>query len=101
MPGQACHWIDTWRGTEPFFLEIGIPGPHPPYDPTADVLALYADRDLPEAVIDRADIDSQPTPLKKLTSSISTTITTPSFISTSPARRNSAASVSIILRTSR
>ena len=66
VPGLACHWIDTWRGTEPFFLEIGIPGPHPPYDPTADVLALYANRDLPEAIVDRADIDSQPTPLKKL-----------------------------------
>ena len=66
VPGLACHWLDTWRGTEPFFLEIGIPGPHPPYDPTADVLALYADRDLPDAIIDRADIDSQPLPLKKL-----------------------------------
>ena len=66
VPSLACHWLDTWRGTEPFFLEIGIPGPHPPYDPTADVLALYADRDLPEPILDRADIDSQPAPLKAL-----------------------------------
>ncbi len=66
VPNLASHWIDTWRGTEPFFLQIGIPGPHPPYDPTPDALALYADRDLPEAIIDQADIDSQPTALKKL-----------------------------------
>ena len=66
VPGLAAHWIDTWRGTKPFFLEVGIPGPHPPYDPTQDALDQYAGRDLPAPIIDRADIDSQPTPLKTL-----------------------------------
>ena len=66
VPGLAEHWIDTYRGHEPFFLEIGIPGPHPPYDPTADALALYADRDVPLPVIDQQDIASQPSAIRKL-----------------------------------
>lgn len=66
VPGLACHWIDTWRGAGPFFLEVGIPGPHPPYDPTQDAIDLYAGRDLPMPIGDQADFDSQPTPLKKL-----------------------------------
>ena len=66
VPGLAAHWIDTWRGQGPFFLEVGIPGPHPPYDPTPEVLETYKGRDLPKPIWDRADIDSQPTALKKL-----------------------------------
>jgi len=66
VPNLANHWIDTYRGDEPFFLEIGIPGPHPPYDPTQDAIDLYAGRDLPMPILDQADIDSQPTPLKIL-----------------------------------
>ena len=66
VPALACHWIDTHRWDGPFFLQVGIPGPHPPYDPTQDALDQYADRDVPLPVQDRADIDSQPTPLKKL-----------------------------------
>ena len=66
VPGLAAHWIDTWRGAAPFFLEIGIPGPHPPYDPTQDTLDLYAGRNIPAPIIDRAAIDAQPTAYKKL-----------------------------------
>ena len=66
VPALAAHWIDSWRGTGPFFLEIGIPGPHPPYDPTPEALEVYKGRDLPAAIWDREDIDSQPTALKKL-----------------------------------
>jgi len=62
----ACHWLDIYPGREPFFLEIGLPGPHPPYDPTEDALALYEDRDLPEPIFERADIDAQPQVLKDL-----------------------------------
>ncbi len=66
VPALACQWLDTWRGDEPFFLQIGIPGPHPPYDPTPDMLEQYAGRDLPEPIGDQADYDSQPGPLKAL-----------------------------------
>lgn len=66
VPNLACHWIDTHRWDGPFFLQVGIPGPHPPYDPTPDVLALYDGRELPVPIGDQADFDSQPAALKRL-----------------------------------
>ena len=63
---MAAHWLDSYRGGEPFFLQVGLPGPHPPYDPTLDALALYAERDLPEPILDAADLATQPQALKEL-----------------------------------
>ncbi len=63
---MAVHWLDSYTGTEPFFLQVGLPGPHPPYDPTPDMLALYADRDLPAPILDADDLAQQPQPLKDL-----------------------------------
>lgn len=64
----ARHWLATYphKPDEPFFLQVGFPGPHPPYDATPDRLQQYADRELPEAVRSREDIDSQPDALKAL-----------------------------------
>ena len=61
----ACLWLERWQGDAPFFLQVGLPGPHPPYDPTQHHLDRYAGRDLPEAIRDY-DLDSQPTPLRRL-----------------------------------
>jgi choline-sulfatase len=66
VPEFAAMWLDRYKGTEPFFLQIGIPGPHPPYDPTQDYIDMYKDRDLPEAIRDPVAIDRQPSALKKL-----------------------------------
>ncbi len=52
-------------GNEPFFLQIGIPGPHPPYDPTQRFLDKYEGREMPEAIRDY-DLDSQPAPFRAL-----------------------------------
>ena len=60
----AEMWLDRYPGQEPFFLQIGFPGPHPPYDPTADYLAKYEDRDLPAPI--REDVGKQPPPLEQL-----------------------------------
>jgi arylsulfatase A-like enzyme len=62
---SAVHWLEAYDGDEPFFLEIGLPGPHPPYDPTAEALALYEGRALPEP-IRNYDLDTQPAALRKL-----------------------------------
>ncbi|RWZ67753.1 DUF4976 domain-containing protein [Labedella populi] len=63
----ARHWLDTYPGHDaPFFLQIGFPGPHPPYDPTSRHLDAYRDREMPEAKRTHEDLDSQPTPLKEL-----------------------------------
>lgn len=61
----ACWWLERYSGTEPFFLQVGMPGPHPPYDPTQEYLDRYLEKDLPP-VVGRDAIDSQPAPLKAL-----------------------------------
>ncbi|WP_180902722.1 sulfatase family protein [Martelella soudanensis] len=62
----ACDWLDTYPGKEPFFLEVGIPGPHPPYDPPAEYLDIYRDREIPLPIRDQAAMDAQPSALKEL-----------------------------------
>lgn len=62
----AQMWLDAYTGNEPFFLQIGIPGPHPPYDPTQEYLDMYADAELPEPILSVADIATQPAALKAL-----------------------------------
>lgn len=58
LPGQmhpdffvgnmAQWWLDTYPKTEgPLFLEIGFPGPHPPYDPIKRYTRSYMEKDLP------------------------------------------------------
>lgn len=66
VPQLARMWVDSYSGQEPFFLQIGIPGPHPPYDPTQEYLDLYADADLPEPILSEEDIAAQPSALQKL-----------------------------------
>ncbi|GGM16647.1 sulfatase family protein [Nakamurella endophytica] len=56
----AREWLHRWTGSGPFFLQIGFPGPHPPYDPTPEALQAYSDRDVPMPLRSRADLDAQP-----------------------------------------
>lgn len=62
----ACWWIADRKNTDPLFLQIGFPGPHPPYDPTADALAAYADADIPVPTVDDAELRAQPPAQHKL-----------------------------------
>ena len=62
--GLARWWLDTYPTTRPLFLEVGFPGPHPPYDPTPEALAPYLDRDLPIRPVSQADLDGQPEALR-------------------------------------
>jgi arylsulfatase A-like enzyme len=50
----------------PLFLDIGFPGPHPPYDPPAAWIARYRDRNLPIRAVSQADLDAQPLPFRQL-----------------------------------
>ena len=59
IPQMAKWWIDRYPDDGPFFLQVGIPGPHPPYDPTQEYLDMYKGRDLPKP-IPADDIDQQP-----------------------------------------
>lgn len=61
----ACWWLERYNGNEPFFLQIGLPGPHPPYDPTQEYLDKYINKDLPEPIIETTP-ESQPSALHAL-----------------------------------
>jgi arylsulfatase A-like enzyme len=56
----ACWWIGDRRNQDPLFLQIGFPGPHPPYDPTAEALAAYADVDIPVPSVSDEELRAQP-----------------------------------------
>ena len=57
---SAVEWIDGYERDEPLFLEIGFPGPHPPYDPTPDWIARYADTEFPLLPLNEEERASQP-----------------------------------------
>jgi arylsulfatase A-like enzyme len=63
---KAVNWLTEYNEDKPFFLEIGFPGPHPPYDPTPEYLALYNDVDIPLQPVTQEDLDDQPQALKAL-----------------------------------
>lgn len=64
--GMAAWWVDTYPTTEPLFLQVGFPGPHPPYDPTTKYSADYMDRDIPIDPVLQSDLDGQPAPFKAM-----------------------------------
>lgn len=66
VSAHARWWLDTYPGDEPFFLQIGFPGPHPPYDPVPRHLEAYRDRDVPLPVRTPEDLNGQPDVLKQL-----------------------------------
>ena len=56
----ASWWLRQRPPTEPLFLQVGFPGPHPPYDPTPEALAEYAEMDLPLQEVTAEDLEGQP-----------------------------------------
>ncbi|ESP89748.1 sulfatase family protein [Candidatus Halobonum tyrrellensis] len=57
----AEWWLDDKPNTDqPLFLQVGFPGPHPPYDPIPRYAEEYADREFPLPDIDDADLAGQP-----------------------------------------
>ena len=64
--GLAQWWLRSHPKEQPLFLEIGFPGPHPPYDPTPDAAAEYIDRKLPLPQVTQEDLDGQPPAFQRL-----------------------------------
>ena len=63
----ATWWIDTKPAVErPLFLEIGFPGPHPPYDPIPCYAEPYLGRDLPLPHVTEEEIEGQPPPFRAM-----------------------------------
>ncbi len=63
--GMAEWWLKTYPKTEPLFLQVGFPGPHPPYDPTPRYAEPYMKKDLPIDPVLPEDLESLPPPLKE------------------------------------
>lgn len=63
---MALWWINSFPKTEPLFLEIGFPGPHPPYDPVPRYAEPYLQKDLPLMEVTKDELDGQPPPFKAL-----------------------------------
>ncbi|MEX1039413.1 MAG: sulfatase-like hydrolase/transferase [Pirellulaceae bacterium] len=63
---MAQWWINTYPKTEPLFLQIGFPGPHPPYDPIPRYAESYLQKTLPLLEVTQKELDSQPPPFKEL-----------------------------------
>lgn len=63
---MATWWIDSYPKTEPLFLQIGFPGPHPPYDPIPRYAEPYLNKELPLLEVTQEELDNQPPPLQEM-----------------------------------
>lgn len=63
---MASWWLDAYPTTQPLFLEVGFPGPHPPYDPVPRYAEAYLKKELPLMEVTQEELDSQPQPFKDM-----------------------------------
>ncbi|MCA9140929.1 MAG: sulfatase-like hydrolase/transferase [Planctomycetales bacterium] len=63
---MAKWWIETTPKKDPLFLQIGFPGPHPPYDPVPAYSEPYLHKELPLLPVTTAELADQPPALKEL-----------------------------------
>jgi arylsulfatase A-like enzyme len=59
---SAVWWLRERRSTSPLFLQIGFPGPHPPYDPAPRHLRQYSHASIPVPEPTEAELAAQPPP---------------------------------------
>ncbi|MEM7231677.1 MAG: sulfatase-like hydrolase/transferase [Planctomycetota bacterium] len=63
----ATWWIRNYPKSDPLFLQIGFPGPHPPYDPVPRYAAPYLDKtNLGLRDVTQEELDGQPPAYKEL-----------------------------------
>ena len=64
FPSDVPTFGHSYPATEPLFLQIGFPGPHPPYDPVPRYAEPYLKKDLQLDPVLQSDLENQPEPLK-------------------------------------
>lgn len=62
----ALWWLERYPKTEPLFLQLGFPGPHPPYDPIPRYVKPYLSKDLAVQGVTEAELAKQPPPFHAL-----------------------------------
>ncbi len=63
---MACWWLETHPVQQPLFIEVGFPGPHPPYDPVPRYAEPYLQRQLPLPEVTEEELASQPPPFQAM-----------------------------------
>jgi arylsulfatase len=64
---MATWWIETRPRPEgPLFLQVGFPGPHPPYDPIPRYAEPYMRRELPLPSVAEQELAGQPPPFQAM-----------------------------------
>lgn len=61
----AAWWLSTRPRPERLFMQIGFPGPHPPYDPPSDESQRYLKRQLPLPAPTETELAALPAYLKE------------------------------------
>jgi arylsulfatase A-like enzyme len=66
--GDMTSWYIRTKPKDdrPLFLQVGFPGPHPPYDPTPDFAEKYMQREFPLLEVTQEELDGQPEPFRKM-----------------------------------
>ena len=62
----AQWWLRSKPVDKPLFMQIGFPGPHPPYDPVPRHLSKYENCELALQPVDPVELESQPPPFKAM-----------------------------------
>ena len=57
---NAIWWLQDRLAEAPLFLQIGFPGPHPPYDPSQKFYEMYETAAIPVPDVTEAELDAQP-----------------------------------------
>jgi choline-sulfatase len=62
---RAVEWIEQYNDEKPFFLWVGFPGPHDPFDAPADAVGAFAGADIPmPGSVKRPDVPEDDGPFK-------------------------------------
>ena len=63
---RVAQWIQDYDKDEPWFLWVGFPGPHDPWDAPVEALERYGGVDMPmPASLRRPDIPAEDSPFKR------------------------------------
>jgi arylsulfatase A-like enzyme len=57
---MARWWVESYPKAAPLFLQVGFPGPHPPYDPIQRYAEPYLTKELPLPSFDAEEIEALP-----------------------------------------
>ena len=57
---NAIWWLQDRVADSPLFLQIGFPGPHPPYDPSPQFYEMYESANIPVPPVTEAELQAQP-----------------------------------------